>query len=291
MSALSKNEQFNFPDSDVTLHSSDDVLFAVHKANLSAFSVVFRDMFQIGKASTDYQQREDPIPVSETADTLALLLSMCYPAADPPVDFNTLPSTVILDCYEATVKYQIWVAGLALRSFVLPLVDKDPFLVTKLAYKLKDSVLMNAALAETLKHDILANSTQYAEKAGPLWAALLEYHYRCRMEIIDVARELSEPPLNHRREIGYYGCACSEKTSEEDYTRLLERWRSLWKSHIQQRTAHFDTTPYLETIDKILATHADSCTRSPCFTSKDAWKSLRGRLNPFVPQGVFKMSV
>ncbi|EJD42502.1 hypothetical protein AURDEDRAFT_114974 [Auricularia subglabra TFB-10046 SS5] len=291
MSLPSTHENFSFPDSDVTLRSSDNILFCVHKANLSAFSVVFRDMFDIGKASNDGQPQNDPITVTETADTLALLLAMCYPATDPPVDFTSLPSAVILNCYEATVKYKIWVAGLALRSFVLPLVDKDPFLVVKLAYKLKDSVLMNAALAETLKHDILAKSVECAEKAGPLWAALLEYHYLCRMEIIDVALGLSTEPSNKQRAFDYTSCACSQHRLDPEYKRLIVEWPSLWKGHLQQRTAHFDTVPYLNCLGQILATYANGCDHNYCRESKAAWKSLRESLDSFVPKGVFKMSV
>lgn len=103
---------FDFADSDVTLLSSDGTHFRVHTANLAAVSMKFRDMVSSATPS------DDVVPLGESAATLALLLAMCYPAEDPPVDFSTLEAATVLDCYEAAVKYQMWVAGLALRSFV-----------------------------------------------------------------------------------------------------------------------------------------------------------------------------
>lgn len=103
---------FDFPDSNVTLCSPEGTLFRVHHANLVACSVTFRDMFHVGKPS------DEIIQLSESSTTLARLLAMCYPAEDPPVDFSSLELKAVLDCYEAVVKYQMWVAGLALRGFV-----------------------------------------------------------------------------------------------------------------------------------------------------------------------------
>jgi len=106
---------FNHPDSDVILQSSDNILFLVHKANLCSASLVFKDMFLVG--SPDQSPSSEPIVVSERAGALELLLAMCYPREEP-IDFAKVENALVLDCYEMSVKYGMWVAGYALRSFV-----------------------------------------------------------------------------------------------------------------------------------------------------------------------------
>lgn len=56
----------------------------------------------------------------ERVAVIEVLLQMCYPADDetPPLDFATVDIALLLDEYEVTVKYQMWLAGLALRSLV-----------------------------------------------------------------------------------------------------------------------------------------------------------------------------
>ena len=103
---------------DIILRAADNVLFSVHKANLSTLSAFFRDMFHVG--SPDLSPDSEPITMSERAIIIELLLQTCYPADDgtPPLDFSMVEDSLLLAVYEATVKYQMWLAGLALRSFV-----------------------------------------------------------------------------------------------------------------------------------------------------------------------------
>ena len=103
---------------DIILRASDNILFSVHKANLSTLSAFFRDVFHV--ASPDLSPDDEPITMSERAAVIEVLLQTCYPADDgtPPLDFATVDNALLLDVYEATVKYQMWLAGLALRSFV-----------------------------------------------------------------------------------------------------------------------------------------------------------------------------
>ncbi|KZW03504.1 hypothetical protein EXIGLDRAFT_758853 [Exidia glandulosa HHB12029] len=182
---------FNHTDSDVTLASADGTRFHVHLANLAAFSLKFREMIDIGQKDPNVEI----IQLSESTETLAILLAMCYPAEDPPVDFSTLEPAVVLGCYEAAVKYQMWVAGLALRSFVEPIVSVDPFQLARLAHKLCESVLLNKAAQATLEVDILANAALYSAKSGPLWSHLLEYHYRHKREVVDALFAEREPQV------------------------------------------------------------------------------------------------
>lgn len=97
------HDSFNFTDSDVTLCSADGTLFRVHKANLSAHSITFKDSFHVGSPT------EEPVPLGENAATVAVVLAMCYPSSDPPIDLDALGIHQLLDVYEACSKYQMWV--------------------------------------------------------------------------------------------------------------------------------------------------------------------------------------
>jgi hypothetical protein len=160
----------------------------VHKHNLAALSLIFRDMFHIGDSRLS---EKEIVQLSEPSAVLEVLIAMCYPAEEPPYDIGKLPNDVVADCYEATVKYGMWVAGLALRSFITyavlsydnrtltadgafrPLIASDPFRVVRLAHNLNDSALLADAVRATLDVDILTDTPALRAKTGPLWPDLV----------------------------------------------------------------------------------------------------------------------
>jgi len=103
---------------DIILRTSDDIHFSVHQANMVILSAFFHDMFHVGSAQLS--PNSEPITMPERVAVIEVLLQMCYPADDetPPLDFATVDIALLLDEYEVTVKYQMWLAGLALRSLV-----------------------------------------------------------------------------------------------------------------------------------------------------------------------------
>ncbi|KAH7098703.1 hypothetical protein BKA62DRAFT_660441 [Auriculariales sp. MPI-PUGE-AT-0066] len=170
---LPKHPSFSSLDADVILQSVNSTLFCVHKVNLCALSAFFRDMFYVG--NPDLSPRDDPILVSEPDTVLELLLPMFYPVDDltTPTDFTKVESALLMQCYEATGKYQMWLASLALRSFVEPVISIDPFLVINLANRTNDSALLTKAVKASLAFDILADVSWYCEKTGVLWPKLV----------------------------------------------------------------------------------------------------------------------
>jgi len=54
----------------------------------------------------------EPITISERAAVVEVLLQTCYPVDDgtPPLDFAAIDNALLLDVYEATVTYQMWLA-------------------------------------------------------------------------------------------------------------------------------------------------------------------------------------
>ncbi|EJD42522.1 hypothetical protein AURDEDRAFT_185954 [Auricularia subglabra TFB-10046 SS5] len=162
---------FDFDDSDITLQSSDGVRFRVHKGRLSANSLFFKDIFDggLGQAAgaADVPQLQEP------AATLAVLFAMCYPfdPDDAPFDLVGMDPALLMSCYEASEKYTMWVA-----QQIIPLVAKDPFRLVRTGYVLRKQSLLSAAARATLDHDIIDSQSQYQEKAGNTWPALLAYH-------------------------------------------------------------------------------------------------------------------
>src|ERR1700733_11553138 len=77
---------FDAPDADLILLSSDDVEFRVHRCILAAASPFFSDMFTLPQPRVPSDPITIPvIPVSELRQTLDSLLRFVYPVQDPPI--------------------------------------------------------------------------------------------------------------------------------------------------------------------------------------------------------------
>ena len=78
---------FDEDDADVTLRTSDNVEFRVHRVILSLASSVFKDMFSMPQPSLGSTDENDstrePITVSEDGETLDIFLRICYPTINP----------------------------------------------------------------------------------------------------------------------------------------------------------------------------------------------------------------
>jgi hypothetical protein len=92
-------------DSDITLQSSDGVLFKVHKKNLEMHSEGFAGADAIAKQSAS---DNEVVPLTESSAVLELLLQYMYRQPQPDlknVDFETLAGVA-----EAAEKYQVFTA-------------------------------------------------------------------------------------------------------------------------------------------------------------------------------------
>ncbi len=86
---------------DRTHRLNRNIAFKVHKMNLAANSIFFRDMFKIASGSGG---ADDEIPMVEEASVLEAILPYCYPDV---VDWLTIPSKVFWDIAKACDKYQV----------------------------------------------------------------------------------------------------------------------------------------------------------------------------------------
>ncbi|KAJ7350941.1 hypothetical protein DFH08DRAFT_862684 [Mycena albidolilacea] len=103
-SSLQVSQRFCASDTDLTVCSSDGVLFKVHLKNLGTHSGVFAGA---GDA-TRPENGDEPVELSETADVLGLLFQFMYPQPQP--DLRSLNFTVLAALAEAAEKYMVYPA-------------------------------------------------------------------------------------------------------------------------------------------------------------------------------------
>lgn len=118
-STISSSYEFDSPDADVVLVSSDPVSpsqFHVHRCILAVASPFFRDMFSLPQGpSSSCSDKLPTIPVSESRDVLDPLLRFVYPIPDPIlVSLDELDKVLA-----AAVKYEFDATIRALRGFLI----------------------------------------------------------------------------------------------------------------------------------------------------------------------------
>jgi hypothetical protein len=97
----------NAADSDLTLQSSDGILYKVHRKNLVLHSETFAAADAIS-AATGAVDNSEIVSLSENSQTLDLLLQFMYRQRQPDlavVDFKTLTELA-----EAAEKYEVYSA-------------------------------------------------------------------------------------------------------------------------------------------------------------------------------------
>ncbi|KAF8603538.1 hypothetical protein BDV93DRAFT_523308 [Ceratobasidium sp. AG-I] len=85
------------PGGDVTLRSSDGVDFLVHSVVLALASSVFEGLTVVGT-------NKDAVDLSETADTVSLMLRFIYPNSKPPMMTGF---EMLLRCLQVAQKYDL----------------------------------------------------------------------------------------------------------------------------------------------------------------------------------------
>lgn len=285
------HDAFNFEDADVTLKSSDGVRFRVHKARLATVSVMFRDMFENGTDDAGV------VSVGETAATLGVLLPMCYPASSdtPPVDLERLDHSQLMQCFEASCKYDMWVATQLLRRLLVPLVDKDPFSLVRVAFVVQDKDLLAKAAEATLALDILAPGDQLQEKAGTAWPALLQYHMRVKREINHFMRfNLSctpGGPYNRKRPcLGNPNDCEDPRNGNPTHVQLMRtrrdnEWEIFRWSLASNPTVQLPKGLLVQFLDRKLD---DNSVRA-CSGCRSTWEALKQEVNAFQIKTVFNL--
>ncbi|KAG6917480.1 hypothetical protein DXG01_002343 [Tephrocybe rancida] len=90
----------NAPDAEVTFQSADNVLFRIHRMNLTACSEGF--------SPPENSTFDEIVPLIETSSTLELLFQFIYPR--PPPDLGKVGFEVLAALAEAAEKYRVFAA-------------------------------------------------------------------------------------------------------------------------------------------------------------------------------------
>ncbi|GBE84150.1 hypothetical protein SCP_0601280 [Sparassis crispa] len=122
MSATEANYPFNKPTADLTVCSSDNVNFGVHRIILAEASPVFETTFQLPQPLD--AQNHHVVSLTEESGTLDKLFRICYPVPDPPLDCLEDVEAVLA----AAAKYDMDEAQAVCKKALLDadLVQRDP---------------------------------------------------------------------------------------------------------------------------------------------------------------------
>ncbi|KII94582.1 hypothetical protein PLICRDRAFT_184566 [Plicaturopsis crispa FD-325 SS-3] len=107
------SELFDLPGSDVTLRSSDNVLFRVHKINLEMHSEAFAGAAALPPVAADDMLADADAPtvsLPETGAVLELLLQYMYLRPQPVLDSLSIGFWSVAALAEAAEKYQVYAA-------------------------------------------------------------------------------------------------------------------------------------------------------------------------------------
>ena len=141
---------FQAPDADATLRSSDEKEFHVHKIILSLASPVFRGMFGLPQPTGSLPQIPI-VDVTESSDILQPFIQYLYPCSPPKVPDVTMWSAL----YIVADKYQAEGVMDSLRNILPKFLETSPLRVYALASRWGLEEEARTASTRTLALDIL----------------------------------------------------------------------------------------------------------------------------------------
>ncbi|KAF7350810.1 hypothetical protein MSAN_01642600 [Mycena sanguinolenta] len=103
MAAPRLPQRFCAPDADLTVCSSDGVLFKVHRQTLEACSGVFAGAAD----ATRPENGDETVDLTESANVLEILFQCMYATSQQP-DLRTLDFSTLSDLAEAAEKYMVY---------------------------------------------------------------------------------------------------------------------------------------------------------------------------------------
>ncbi|KAF7966148.1 hypothetical protein HWV62_39926 [Athelia sp. TMB] len=188
---------FDDADADVVLRSSDNVDFKVFRLFLSFGSPFFKDLFSLPQSVGNNSETRGGlpvVPVSETARTLRMLLSMCYPmgAVDPPALDKPDDVAMLLD---AAIKYGLERVEKRAREALIapPCMHGNEVRVFAIACHHKMDAEAKAAARATLEQPVadLESGPELELISAAKFFLVLEYHKACIKAAREAARKFA----------------------------------------------------------------------------------------------------
>ncbi|KAJ4466259.1 hypothetical protein J3R30DRAFT_2281515 [Lentinula aciculospora] len=141
---LPVSKRFDSPTADMTLQSSDNILFKVHRLNLEMHSQVFAD----AGGTTVGTVENEIVSLSETSEVLELVLQYVY--LQPQPDLQKVQWEVVKELAEAVQKYEIYCAIGVCSQRMREYVYEHPIDVLLFSVRHKYTDVMNESAEATL---------------------------------------------------------------------------------------------------------------------------------------------
>ncbi|KAJ6483858.1 hypothetical protein C8R47DRAFT_563207 [Mycena vitilis] len=138
------SKRFYAADAEVTVSSSDGILFKVYRKNLETHSGVFAGA---GRATLP-ENGDEIVQLSETAEVIDLLTQFMYPLPQP--DLETLEFTALAGLAEAAEKYMVFSALTLCRTQMRNSIPAHPLEVLIYALRHDHDDLANEAAEQSM---------------------------------------------------------------------------------------------------------------------------------------------
>ncbi|KAJ7288940.1 hypothetical protein C8J57DRAFT_1281639 [Mycena rebaudengoi] len=141
------SERFCAADADITISSSDGVLFKLHRKHLEVHSDIFADA-----ENATLPVKDDIVQLSESSDILNLLFQYMY--RQPQPDLRALDFRLVSGLAEAVDKYIVYSALPSLFHKMKESIDDHPLEVLAYSWKHKYDELANEAGPKSMSKSI-----------------------------------------------------------------------------------------------------------------------------------------
>ena len=257
---------FNAPDADAILRSSDGKELRVHRLILSLSSLVFQTMFAMPQSTGPPSQILPVIDLSDPSDVLEPFLQYLYPLSSPKITDTSMWAAL----YTIADKYNTEAVMELLRGALTPLfLDPSPLQVYALASRWGFNEEAKIASRKTLTIDIFKNFPQETAElmGGVACQRLYLLHFNRRQAAQALVEKHPPPPV-----LSGSGCGCSalnckgvtsalsQRVSTRPWLTFEEMWEEISKVDYPRcgskcrntlKNVHTHFTPLLKAISDL----------------------------------------
>jgi len=266
--------EYNDPDADIIVRSSDGVIYRLYKVILAKASPIMKDTFTLPLPNHSARGKGSPIDglpvmnITEDSKTLDKLLLFIYPSARSP-KLRTLEDVVAM--MEASRKYEMAMVAEYAQSALSAFAETEPLRVFCVAYsfQLKEETTRAAKLCLGIR---MWPPPPMPAEIGLLPSTLLYrlfvYYDQCRKIAVETVQNLKShgDDLGHGREVEDIGvfyswvwirCASCPRSGQMMTTK--KRWRPgetyqyphWWEIYIDGVARALETAPYGDTAKRL----------------------------------------
>jgi len=168
------SERFCAPDSDITLQSSDGVLYKVHRKNLELHSEGFASADAISAASDNADDTEI-VHLSESSAVLDLLLQYMHRQRQP--DLTDVEFPILADLAEAAEKYEVYSAMTICNVHMRFAITSHPVEVLGYAFKHDYRKLMDEVAPLTIDKPVHELTAYWESIPNRIFTVWMKYHH------------------------------------------------------------------------------------------------------------------